>query len=135
MNPSGAIAHFRRREHQMMASTCTITRRDPEAEPVWNDATGAYEYPSLTIYSGKCRLAQPIKNPLESEAGGAPISTADFIVFVPLDTAVQIDDIVTVTGSADPAGDGLVLNVVGVPASDWQVVREIQCQVHTREPT
>lgn len=132
MSVHTAKTHFRAREEQLMRASCTIERRGGKT---WDDNVGDYTWTWTLVYSGKCRLSQPQKTTNDAESGGASWSIADFVVSVPLDTSVQVDDKVTVTASDDPEAVGLELVVVGVPKSDWQVVRKLMCQQFTVEPT
>lgn len=132
MSIDGARLHFRRREMQLMTSTCTVTRRGTET---WNETTGQYDYTLTTVYTGKCRLSYPSRTAGDVEAGGSAYAVSDYVVTLPIDTDVQVDDTITVNTSTDPLGDGLTLVVETVPKSDWQVVRKVLCREYTQETT
>lgn len=133
MNPSHVIAHFRRRETQLMTSTCTITRGS--GTPVWNPTTGTYDDPGTTIYTGVCRLAAPNRQASDVEAAAATYALTDYVVTLPITTDARVDDKVTINASDDPIAAGLVLIVEAVPKSDWQVARKAHCREYTQEPT
>ena len=133
MNPAGAIAHFRRREMSLMSSACTITRGS--GAPVWDPETGTYVDAQTTVYTGKCRLVAPNRTTSDVEAGNASYAITDYVVLLPIDTDVQVDDRISVDTSDDPTAAGLVLQVSAVPKGDWMVVREAHCQEFTQEPT
>lgn len=133
MNPSHVIAHFRRRETQLMTSTCTISRGS--GSPVWNPTTGTYDDPGTTVYTGACRLAAPNRQASDVEGGGSMYAVTDYVVTVPVGTDVRVDDKVAITASDDPIASGLVLIVEAVPKSDWQVARKLHCREYAPEPT
>ena len=92
---------------------CEITRATGEGslDPV----TGVWHPPAATpVYSGPCRVTlHPTAS--TTQVGDQPVVIRSGEVAIEWDAAdVFVDDIVTITGTADPGTDGLQLRVTGI---------------------
>lgn len=96
----------------LMEDTCTITRSG--GEPVFDDTTGTYTTPAAsTVYSGKCRVKpSALSGNTTVQAGEERVALWPYAVSVPVSVVdVELDDLVTVTASADASLVGRVLRV------------------------
>lgn len=110
MTITSATGRGQRFAEQTMTDTCTITRA---GEPVYNPATLAYTASSTTVYSGKCRVKpSALSGNTTVQAGEERVALWPYAVSVPVSvTDVELDDLVTVTASADASLVGRVLRV------------------------
>lgn len=86
-----------------MVDECTITRAGVGA-PVFDPATGTYTDPAPTTqYQGKCRVKPRDLVDRVVQAGDQPTSIWPYLVSIPFGAAdVTVDDVITITASADP---------------------------------
>lgn len=89
-----------------MVDACVITRPDPDAQPVFNPATGLYEPAApLTIYEGPCEVqANDGLGARNRDIGGAELTLLRLTVKIPISAqGVLVNDDVTLTAAAlDP---------------------------------
>lgn len=126
MTITSATGRGQRFAEQTMTDTCTITRA---GEPVYNPATLAYTASSTTVYSGKCRVKPRPVMDRQVQAGEQALQIWPYVVSVPMSvTGVQVDDVVTVTASADADLEGQVLVVKDVTRGTNVTARRLGCE-------
>lgn len=106
-----------------MPDTCTITRSG--GEPVFDPNTGTYTpaAPS-TVYTGRCRVQAKADEVVA--AGDQPVTLRRFTASLPVATSgIEVDDVLTVTDSADADLVGLSLRVVDAKSGTWLVARRL----------
>lgn len=98
MSAATAIVRGRRMAESLMLDTCTITREQGTPDEV----TGVR--PTVTVYSGRCKVQTYEAQERESEAGGATFTIQRYRVDVPVGSfAPAVGDVVTITAAAlDP---------------------------------
>lgn len=124
MSVASFVARMQRRQADVFDGTCTITRPDPA--PV-TGPNGDLVFTTTAVYSGAC-LVRPA-----SDGGSARPQTGDeratltrYLVKVPVDTAAELGDTVTVTASTHDADLVDVTGVVvAVAPDDWQISRRL----------
>lgn len=145
--PNTRLIHNRFEEHHrpvadgQATAECRIER--PSSTPTaWNDTTGRNTYPDpVLVYAGPCRVQHLGSGGRRVGSSGPPIvgdrgiPVADYRVTVPTGgLLVQVNDLVTVTASADNADAvGVVLTVTAVSTGSITWQRDLSCQV--RQPT
>lgn len=124
MGPSPGLAHHQSR---WATASCTISR--PAGDPVFDPATGTYTDPvSITVYSGPCQVA-PVGADRVVQFGEQPTSLRQYdVTIVGLAEAVQVEDLVTVSSSADPQLDGLELRALDVKKGSLPTNRRLTCE-------
>lgn len=126
-----AIPDLRQAAESLMVDTATITR--PGAD-TFNSATGQIESGAGTVvYTGPCRMRQPT-GIAEAEIlfGEQQVTRQRFVAcFEHTVTGVQIDDIITITESADAdtLAAGRQFRVTGVPMSTFTLYKGFPCEV------
>lgn len=112
-----------------MTDTCTIRR---PGVPVFDSATGTYTTPSVTVYSGKCRVRTRSLGFLrasEVEAGEEQAVLWPYMVAVPVSvTDLAVLDEITVDTSTDPALVGVVMRVRVVSLVTDATARKMDCE-------
>ncbi len=126
-----AVERGRRAAANLMLDTAVVTR--PGGSPTFNAITGVL-VPSVgtVVHTGPCRLRQP--TPQESEVlfGEQQVSIARFIAVFPHDvTGIDIDDVITLTTSADPDVIGFEYRVTAVPRSTFTIHKSYACEAVT----
>jgi hypothetical protein len=124
MSVASFITRSRRRQADLFDGTCTIARPDPATI---TGPSGDLVFTTTAIYSGAC-LARPA-----TDGGSARPQTGDeratltrYLVKVPVDTAAQLGDTVTVTASTYDADlVGVTGVVVAVAPDEWQISRRL----------
>lgn len=133
MSVDSFITRMRTRQAELFSSTVTVTRDGGPG--TLDEATASYAAPTTTsIYAGAA-LVRP-----EAEAvavtGATSVEVDEFLVKVPVNTAVEIGDTVTVTASDyDEALVGVGLRVLEVNPDEWQISRRLSCVRQTARPT
>lgn len=115
MNPAYVLARGRRARTVLMRDAVTIGR--PSGPPVFDDTTGEYTPAATTpVYSGRADVKPRATAGSEIEAGERQLVLRDYDVALPWTAAVtvEVDDLLTVTGSDDPTFVGRVLTVTAV---------------------
>ena len=136
MTAAGATMTGRALAESLMADACTVTRVTSQT---LNESTGVLSDTATTVYTGKCRVRTAASD-AQTSAGDRATMTRDFVVHLPASvTAVQVDDVVTVTASAlDPGLVNLVLTVAGEARGTHVTARRLACvavrsEEHTSE--
>ncbi|HET7386851.1 MAG TPA: DUF6093 family protein [Nocardioidaceae bacterium] len=114
---------------RLMTDTCTITRPDPDTPPVFDDATGTYTTPTVTVYEGKCRV-RPTNVDRTVEAGDVRVHLWHSVISVPISVSgVQVNDTVTITASTDPGLVGKVYTVGNIDLGTAITARRLGCNL------
>lgn len=132
MSVTGARAAGARAVQKTMVDTCTITA--PAAGEVYDPGTDSYVTPAGAVrYTGPCRVKPRDNADRVVDAAGQSVSLWPYVVSVPLlaTEEVQLDDVVTITASADPAAVGLRLRVRDVPRGALLTARRLACEVQS----
>lgn len=113
-----------------MVDACTVTRLNGRGtlDPDGLSYSGA---PAAdTVYEGKCRIRRSDTQGDEQQAGDKGIGVSGFLVSLPMGAVgVQLDDLVTVTGSAlDADLVGRRLRVAAVTRGTHVTARRLQCE-------
>lgn len=131
MTAASALARGRLRAESLMVDACTISRTDPEAAPVWNEATMGYDPPAgSTVYTGRCRVQLRDTMASTPEAGERVVVVQRAVVQVPMTvTGVRVGDVVTVTSAAhDPDLVGNVYRVRSLFAKTHATARRLEVE-------
>lgn len=121
MTLESAIAFFRIAETDQFSETLAITRQD--GEPTYSG--GTYSNPSTSIYAGLGKIRPQRGVGYDEDIGGGDARFHSFVLTVPADTAIAIDDRVAV--SASTRDDGLVsrsFRVTDVHPDSFQITRK-----------
>lgn len=112
----------------LMLDACTITRND--GDPVFDSTTGTYSQPTTPIYTGKCRVKPSVLSGNTTvQAGEERVALWPYSVSVPVAVAdVRLDDIVTVTTSADASLIGVTLRVRSIGRGTFITARRLDCE-------
>ncbi len=109
----------------MFDSVCAVTRPG-DGGFLFDPDSGEYvESPSTDVYEGPCMVRPTAGAARVVERGGQAVSLRLYDVTLPAGTAVQVEDIVTVTASSDPGLIDQVMHVLDVVYDDQQVNRRI----------
>lgn len=110
MRGARMLARGRERAVERMDSVCVITR--PGAK-TWDEETGAYEHPTVTVYEGVCRLVSGSASGRKVTAGGQLLVVTSPEVHLPADTVgVEVSDTVLVTACVSrPSAVGEVFTI------------------------
>lgn len=125
MSLESAISFFRTAETDQFSETVAITRQS--GEPTYS--AGTYANPSTSIYSGLAKIRPQRGVGYDEDIGGGDARFHTFVLTVPEDTAVAIDDRVTVSASDRDAG--LVdrsFRITDVHPDSFQVTRKAVIQ-------
>lgn len=133
MTVDAFLARMRVRQAELFSSTVTVTRRATVGS--FNETTASWSAPSeTTVYTGAA-LVRPMTATVD-EAGRTSTAIDTYVVKLPVDTAVHVGDVVTVTASTFDAGlVGVTLRVIDVPVDEWQVCRRATPVRQTERPT
>lgn len=113
-----------------MPDTCTITASGGGS---FDPATGEYTSTASTIYAGACRIRQ-YGNAQDNVVlvGDLDAVLARYVVTLPASaTGIEINHVLTVTASDDPALVGRTFNVAHVPTQSWPTDRRILVEAQT----
>lgn len=129
MSVDAAIAFFRDEQEALFRDAATITRPG-SGEPVLDPDTGELTPPAGTeLYSGPCLIRGATWEGTNVEAGEADVRLRVFSAKFPVDTDVEIFDIVTPTASAyDESLIGREFWVTDVLRDGWQISRSVICK-------
>jgi len=120
------LADARAMQAIAMQDQCTIVRFT--GEPGWDPVTESATRPTTTIYTGVCRVQPSARAQREVVSVDEQVTIAEFAAAVPWDVSdVQVNDLLTVTASADPALAGATVRVVDVQASTFATARHLTC--------
>lgn len=113
MSVDATLARARADRQTLMRETCRVERGTRGA---LDPATGRYTPTSTVVYNGRCDV-----KPLAAGADSAVVGERDVVLrrydaALPFDTlgTIAVDDVLTVTASADPRLVGRPLTVVAV---------------------
>ena len=129
MTAETATASGRTAAEGLMTDTCTITRAN--GEPTYNPSTLTYTTPTpTTVYTGKCRVKPSVLSGNTTvQAGEERVALWPFSISVPFSaTDVELDDIVTVTSSADASLVGRPLRVRSIARGTNVTARRLDCE-------
>ena len=129
MTTTSATARGQRFAEHLMTDTCTITRAN--GDPTYNPSTLTYTPATpTTVYSGKCRVKPSVLSGNTTvQAGEERVALWPFSVSVPFSaTDVELDDIVTVTASADASLVGRPLRVRSIARGTNVTARRLDCE-------
>lgn len=126
---AAVLADMQADAESLMQDSCTITRAG-SGTSTFDPATGTYTDPaSTTVYTGKCRVKPRNLVDRTVQAGEQQVSLWSFEVSVPVSaTDVDLDDVVTVTGSIDPSLVGRTLRVRSVARGTFLTARRLDCE-------
>ena len=118
-----SIALFRRRREAMFSATCTVVR--PAGTGEFDPDTGAVvDDPATAVYSGACDVREMAWQGTDVQVAEREQRFRRAEVWLPHDTDVRKDDVVTVTASTHDAQlVGQAFRVTDVFLDAWQVVR------------
>lgn len=109
----------------MFDSVCAVSRPG-DGGFLFDPDSGEYvESPSTDVYDGACMVRPTAGAARVVEFGGAAVALRTYDVTLPADTAVQVEDIVTVTASTDPGLIDQVMHVLDVAFDERQLNRRI----------
>jgi hypothetical protein len=128
MTAAGTVTAGQALAESLMVDTCTITRND--GDPVFNTTTGTYTQPTTTVYTGKCRVKPSVLSGNTTvQAGEERVALWPYSVSVPVSaTDVELDDIVTVTASADASLVDVTLRVRSIARGTFITARRLDCE-------
>jgi len=110
----------------LMTDTCTIKRQTGTA---LNATTLAMEPTYTTLYTGKCRVQLRDTVATQPDAGERAHAIVRTIVQVPVaTTGVRVDDVVTVTASADADLTGRAFRVRSTFHKTHATSRRLECE-------
>lgn len=96
----GALPEFQAAAESLMIDTCVVER---SLGLVTDPATGAVSEGWETIHSGKCKVTGRVAQAASPDSGGHVFTVENLMVHLPVSTASQTGDRVTVTDTAlDP---------------------------------
>lgn len=124
MSVASHIDRMRRRQADLFDSTVTIERPDPA--PV-TDPNGVLVFTPSAVYTG-AGLVRPAAadGSARPQTGDERATLTRYLVKVPVDTAAELGDTVTVTASAFDADlVGVTGVVVAVAPDEWQISRRL----------
>lgn len=125
MSVASAIARFRAKQAEQFTTTATVHRL--VGEPTFDDDTQEFDQDYDLIYTGPCKI-RPDRNRSadDVDAGETLVGRPDFDGKFPVDSDIQRDDVVTVTGSAfDPGMVGRTYTVRKAQNDEWQISRAV----------
>ena len=127
MTATSAAVSGQAAAERLMVDTCTITRN---GDPVFDSTTGTYAQPTSPVYTGKCRVKPSVLSGNTTvQAGEKRVALWPFSVSVPMSVAdVQLDDIVTVTGSADASLVGVTLRIRSIARGTFITARRLDAE-------
>lgn len=126
---AAALPELRSAAESMMTSACVITG---PGEKTWNNTTGTYDNPAVTIYTGPCRIAFRSTVRREAEAVGQLLTEQEPTLYLPVDGSegVSTDHVVTITANPlDAALVGMRLRVAGIHAQTYATARRLALEV------
>jgi Family of unknown function (DUF6093) len=127
MTARAAAARARAAADSIMDDACTVAR--PVPDPPFNPAAGRVEPPPpVAVYSGRCRIRPQGSQDRVVDAGERPLSLWPYVVSIPFAGSAELDDIVTVTASADSTLVGRRLRVRSVVRGTHVSARRLGCE-------
>lgn len=126
MSIDTAIERFRRRQASLFRDECIVTRAS-EDEPTLNEGTGELEEAvPTTIYEGPCLVRSYSWEGSDTQVGEKEVRFQGARAKLPINTAIEKDDVLTVTASTHDANlVGHEFRVTDVFHDGWQIVRQV----------
>lgn len=125
MTLESAIAFFRTAETGQFSETLAITRQS--GEPTYSG--GTYSNPSTSVYSGLGKIRPQRGVGYDEDIGGGDARFHSFVLTVPADTAIAIDDRVAVSASTrDPGLVSRSFRITDVHPDSFQITRKAVVQ-------
>jgi hypothetical protein len=120
----GAIARFRRRQLDLFRDTATVTRPGSSGGTI-STSDGIYTPPTGTVvYSGACLLRGFQWEGTDARYGDVEVRLRRVRGKFPVDTDIDMDDVVVPTASIyDPSMVGVAFRVTDAPTDGWQIAR------------
>lgn len=107
--------------------TATITFRRPAAAPVFDPATGTTTRPTVTVYTGPCRIQELPREHVVTDPAQR-ITIRRYMVSVPIAaTNLRVDDVGTVDTANDASLPGRPLRVTDVLRGSLTFERNLTC--------
>jgi hypothetical protein len=126
MIPFSAVRAGQQMAEALMTSTGRFTRNDPDAGPDWNEETGKYVDPTLTIYEGPCKVQTYEAFESEPDAGGAQRVIQRYYLHVPVSAGPFLPgDRAEIIASPNHLLVGNVYTVAGPHEKDWQTAQRL----------
>jgi len=126
MRAVARLGAMQARADSLMTDTCTIKRQSGTA---MNATTLAMEPTYTTIYSGKCRVQLRDTVATQPDAGERAHAIVRTILQVPVSvTGVLVDDVVTITASADADLATRTLRVRSAFHKTHATARRLECE-------
>lgn len=125
MSLEQARSFFETQQVALFRDVCLIVRAsgDPIYDPDANELTPGT---TTTVYSGDCLIRGTSWQGFDVSVGETEIRSRVVRGWLPKDTAVEVNDVVTVTASThDAAMVGRVMRITDVPKDGWQIVRRV----------
>lgn len=124
--PSGWEQH-----HRPIAEgthTATITFKRPSGAATFNAATGTKTQPTITVYSGPCRIQEIGRGDQVAMAVGQRITVRRYMVSLTITAAsLRLDDVGTVDTASDPSLPGRPLRITDVQRGSLTFERNLIC--------
>ena len=123
MSIDTAIKRFRSKQAGQFTDEATVSR--PVGEMTYDPDFGSVQdYDE--VYSGECKIRPADRTGNEVGAGQTEVLIVDSTGKFPVDTDLQMDDIVTVTASLYDAGMvGRQYRISSAPSDGWQIARVV----------
>lgn len=126
MSVASAIARFRSKQAEQFTATATVHR--PIGEVVFTPETGSVQNYELVYSSIACKLSSEDRSGNDVGAGETTVRLVDQLIKFPVESDLQMDDIVTVSSSLhNPTDVGRQYRVTDVDRREWQISR--RCNV------
>lgn len=128
MSLATAISRFRGRQADLFVDEATVER--PSTTTTFNPTTGTLTPdPPTEMYAGACLIRGVKWEGTNVEAGEADVRLRLFTAKFPVDTDVEVYDIVTPTASTyDESLIGREFWVTDVLRDGWQISRSVMCK-------
>jgi hypothetical protein len=112
-----------------LIDTCTITRPDPNADPVLNEETGTYEPVTVEVYSGPCLFGRDTEDASTTAVGEESVPLSRIHLYLPLATTdLAEQDDVTCDTSHDPRLAGRAFTLIDVTVDSTEPFRAVLIQ-------
>lgn len=120
-----ARAFFEVQQVALFRDECTIVRTS--GEPTYDPDTNTYTPgATTTVYTGDCLIRGTTWQGFDVSVGETEIRSRMVRGWLPKDTAVEVNDVLTVTASAHDADMvGREMRITDVPKDGWQIVRKV----------
>lgn len=126
------LAMHRRNESDTFTSACVI-KRTAHGDGTLNETTGVYNNTGTVVYEGECLVRPADANFRRVQTPGAEKTVHVYNIKLPHNTAVNVHDVLTVTGSMDEGMVGRSMIIRDVIFDEWQTSRYIVAEEVRRE--